>query len=124
MTEFVRTSVNLTPSLHKRVMAYGKKHGMNFFGETVRDIIRRYLEGKCLSQATRRSHNTIESLPVELRTVVERMLLKSEWPVDFGQHYNGTPRYVDVVQYCQEKGHAISRSAVGRFAVKVRGPMR
>jgi len=124
MTEFVRTSVNLTPAFHKKVIAYGKAHGMNCFGETVRDIIRRYLEGKCLSQATRRSRNSVESLPAELGVVVRHMLLENKWPVDFGQHYNGTPRYVDIVRYCKEKGYTVSKSAVGRFAVKIRGPMR
>lgn len=123
MTQFIRTTINLTPNLHKKVLAYGKRYGMNSFGEASRDIVRRYLEGKSLAQAARRTHNTIDLLPAEIRTAVERMI-KGEWPEDYGPHYDGTPRYLDCVLYCNKKGHTVSESAIGRFAIKIRGPLR
>lgn len=64
----------------------------------------------------RRSHYAIDKLPDELRKSVEEMITEDKWPPDFGSHYEGTPRYVDVAKYCKDKGHSISHSAIGRFA--------
>jgi hypothetical protein len=66
--------------------------------------------------AGRRSHCSLDALPVGLRAVVERMIVNKEWPKDFKKHYDGTPRYSDITLYCKKKGFAVSDSAMGRFA--------
>ncbi len=44
------------------------------------------------------------------------MVQENKWPADFGDHYNGIPRHIDMVRYCKAKGHTVSMSAMGRYA--------
>ncbi len=66
--------------------------------------------------AGRRSHCSVDILPVELREAAKRMIVGNEWPVDFKGTHNGTPRYSNVVEYCRQKGFIFTKSSVGRFA--------
>lgn len=74
---------------------------------------------KSSSRIDRRTHCRVDTLPLKLQTAVGRMILNEEWPADFEDHYNGTPRYTDIVQYCKKKGFSVSKSAVGRFALRL-----
>lgn len=67
----------------------------------------------------RRIHCSIDTLPTRLQTALEQMILSKEWPRDFKGHYNGIPRYIDMVQYCKKKGYAVSESALGRLAQRI-----
>lgn len=79
---------------------------------------------------TRRTHNTIDKLPADLRETLTRMIVDNEWPADFdfsvgpaypgSQGKAGTPRYEDLREYCRQKGFTISLSAVGRFGMRMR----
>ena len=68
----------------------------------------------------RRTHSTIDKLPQTLRDVLTRMLVDNYWPDDFKDHYDGKPRYEDLVAYCRQKGFDVSESAVGRFGMRMR----
>ena len=79
----------------------------------------------------RRAHSSIDKLPADLREALVCMIVDNAWPVDFprakalgfggdDKEPEGNPRYADMVTYCKHKGHAISESAVGRFAVRMR----
>lgn len=67
----------------------------------------------------RRKHYSTDKLPTELRATIKQMLIDCKWPNDFGNHYDGSPRFCDVVQYCKAKGYTITKSAVGRFALRI-----
>ncbi len=67
----------------------------------------------------RRSHSTIDALPPKLRVAIEKMLVSNEWPKDCKRHYNGIPRHCDIEAYCRSKGFRFSKSAIGRFAVRI-----
>jgi len=68
----------------------------------------------------RRTHSSIDRLPAALRETLTCMIVDDYWPDDLGDHYDGKPRYEDIVAYCKSKGHTVSSSAVGRFAMQVR----
>lgn len=79
----------------------------------------------------RRAHSSIDRLPAVLRDTLTRMIVDNEWPDDFpkaralgfggdDKDIDGKPRYADLVTYCAHKGHAISESAIGRWAVRIR----
>lgn len=79
----------------------------------------------------RRTHSSIEKLPSAIRDAITRMIVDNEWPSDFPKErafgfskekaeLTGSPRYEDVVSYCILKGHAVSRSAIGRFGMRMR----
>lgn len=67
----------------------------------------------------RRVHSSLDSLPLWLCETLTGMVEKNKWPDDFGDHYNGTPRHIDMVKYCKAKGYNISMSAMGRYAKRV-----
>jgi len=49
------------------------------------------------------------------------MIVDNEWPADFaGEHAEGSPRYEDLVTYCDQWGFGVSKSAIGRWAVQLR----
>jgi len=66
----------------------------------------------------RRVHCSLDAMPEDLQATVEQMIIAREWPSDFGEHYSGFPRYCDVIQYCRARGYILTKSAVGRFAVR------
>jgi len=69
----------------------------------------------------RRVHNSIDRLPADLRDILTRMVVDNEWPADYpGEHHEGNPRYEDIVFYCNIKGFAVSKSAIGRFGMQMR----
>jgi len=79
----------------------------------------------------RRTHSSVDKLPDELRETLTRMIVDNEWPDDFprrkafgfkgdNSELSGTPRYQDLVTYCDFKGHKISESAIGRFGMRMR----
>jgi len=68
----------------------------------------------------RRTHSTIDNLPQGLRETLTRMIVDNEWPEDFRGVKDGTPRYWDLVAYCEQKGRKVSASAIGRFAMRMR----
>lgn len=67
-----------------------------------------------------RTHSTIDKLPADLRETLTRMIVDNEWPADFPLPHEGSPRYEDLVVYCQHEGHKISESAIGRFGMRMR----
>jgi len=69
---------------------------------------------------SRRTHSSIDKLPAGLRDILTRMLVDNEWPDDFKGHYDGQPRYEDLVVYCSLKGFTVSASAIGRFGMRMR----
>jgi len=77
--------------------------------------------------AKRRTHSTIDRLPAELRETLTRMVVDGVWPDDFPreqafgfaggeEELKGRPTYEHVVKYCEHRGHAVSHSALGRWA--------
>jgi len=79
----------------------------------------------------------IDRLPADLRDALTCMIVDDEWPADFprakalgfggeDKDIEGKPRYEDLVTYCKHKGHPVSKSAVGRWAlgIKVLAQMR
>lgn len=78
----------------------------------------------------RRTHSSIDKLPQGLRDTLTRMLVDNEWPDDFNfsisplypgwQGAKGAPRYLDLVEYCSQKGLTVSLSAIGRFGMRMR----
>lgn len=68
----------------------------------------------------RRTHSTIDKLPAGLRETLTAMLVDNFWPDDFEGHYDGKPRYEDLVAYCRLKGFNVSESAIGRFGKRMR----
>lgn len=73
------------------------------------------------ARPSRRTHSTIDKLPPSMQGEVLRMLVDDEWPEDFpGGPGEGKPRYEDVEAYLAAKGHRVSHSAIGRYALSVR----
>ena len=66
--------------------------------------------------AKRRTHSSIDKLPADLRDTLTRMVVDGQWPPGFTADHEGKPRYEDLTAYCSHKGHAISLSAIGRWA--------
>jgi len=69
---------------------------------------------------TRRTHSSIEALPVTLQDSLTRMLVDNIWPADFPAAHKGNPRYSDLARYCSHKGFEASKSAIGRFGIRMR----
>jgi len=67
-----------------------------------------------------RVHSSLDKLPLWLCETLTKMLMHNEWPVDYSDHWDGAPRYVDLVEYCKKKKYTISLSAIGRFAKRMR----
>jgi len=74
----------------------------------------------------RRTHSTIDKLPAALRKAILTMLIDSIWPADFtgDRLTGGKPLYEDIVSYCRQKGHSVSMSAIGRWAIRMRSLSR
>jgi len=68
----------------------------------------------------RRTHSTIDTLPASLKSAVNRMLIDDEFPDDWTGEEMHRPTYDDVVEYLKSKGTRISRSAVGRYGMRMR----
>jgi hypothetical protein len=72
----------------------------------------------------RRTHSTIEKLPPALKSAVQQMIVDKTYPADYSGDKSsepiGCPTYDDIVWYLNKKGAAISRSAVGRYAMQLR----
>jgi hypothetical protein len=64
----------------------------------------------------RRTHSSIDKLPALLKDELVRMLVDNEYPIEFHGDKAGKPKYEDLVAYCAQRGHTVSKSAVGRFA--------
>jgi hypothetical protein len=76
-------------------------------------------KAKKQSSAKRRIHSSIDKLPRELVSAVNAMIIGERWPADLKNHYNGKPRYKDIIDYCKGKGYKITNSALGRYALKI-----
>jgi len=48
------------------------------------------------------------------------MIVDNAWPEDWKGETNGKPRYEDIVTYGQSWGYKLSRSAVGRYGMRLR----
>jgi len=48
------------------------------------------------------------------------MLVDNIWPADYPGQHKGNPRYIDLTRYCAHKGFEVSKSAIGRFGVRMR----
>lgn len=70
-------------------------------------------------------------MPADLREQLTRMVVDGEWPDDFPKReafgfkgerseLQGTPTYDDMATYCEHRGHKVSRSAIGRFGMRMR----
>lgn len=81
--------------------------------------------------AKRRTHSSIDTLPADLKDAVNRMIVDLDWPDDFPRRaafgfkgdeseLTGVPTYADVCIYCNLKGVTVSKSAVGRYAMRLK----
>ena len=68
----------------------------------------------------RRTHSSIDNLPNDLQEALRRMIVDNEYPYDFKGEQDGTPTYEDLADYCEDQGHQISPSAIGRFGMRMR----
>ena len=68
----------------------------------------------------RRTHSSIDLLPDDLLAAIRRMLVDDLWPDDYTGDASGTPTYDSVVEYLRNRGHNISRSAVGRYGGRMK----
>ncbi len=68
----------------------------------------------------RRAHSSIDRLPKDLQETLRRMIIDNEYPYDFVGEQEGKPKYEDLVEYCRQAGHKVSRSAVGRYGRSIR----
>ena len=68
----------------------------------------------------RRTHSTIDSLPAKFKDTITRMIVDDAWPDDWAGETDGKPRYEDIVKYGKLKGHKLSKSAVGRYGMRLR----
>ncbi len=72
----------------------------------------------------RRTHSTIDRLPAKLRETLTRMIVDDEWPYGLKGDRDGKPEYIDMVVYCRQEGFTVSKSAIGRFAMRMRAISR
>jgi len=70
--------------------------------------------------SNRRTHSSLDRLPASLRDELVRMLVDNEYPIEFRGDKTGNPKYEDMVAYCVQRGHKVSKSAIGRFSMKMR----
>jgi len=68
----------------------------------------------------RRTHSSIDKLPAALQKALEAMLVDNVWPDDFEGKRTGKPKYSDLENYCKQKNFAVSKSAIGRFGMRMR----
>lgn len=68
----------------------------------------------------RRTHSSIDKLPMSLQKALEAMLVDNIYPDDFAGKKTGKPTYKHLEAYCKQKGFAVSKSAMGRFGVRMR----
>jgi len=62
-----------------------------------------------------RVHSSLDKLPRQLGQAIRRMYVDNEWPADFTGDVSGKPRYVDIVEYCRQRGCQVHISSVGRY---------
>lgn len=122
MTKMVRQCVSFTPEIQKKIKTYAEKTGSLSFSETMRSLVYVALRAEAQKDASgkRRVHSSIDSLPEKLRKTLTKMLVDDKWPEDFLNHYNGTPQYIDLLNYCKIKGYNLSLGAVGRFGKRIK----
>lgn len=72
----------------------------------------------------RRSHSTIDKLPVNLKAAVDAMLVDNVVPEDYHWPIAGKPTYEEICEYCKFKGYTISESAMGRYGKRMRAISR
>ena len=72
----------------------------------------------------RRSHSTLDKLPVSLKSAVDAMLVDNIIPDDYYQEIDGKPTYAQICEYCKFKGYTISESAMGRYGLRMRALSR
>ena len=68
----------------------------------------------------RRTHSSLDNLPAALQKALEAMLVDNTWPQDYPHKKSGKPKYSDLEKYCMHKGYPVSKSAIGRFGVRMR----
>jgi stalled ribosome alternative rescue factor ArfA len=68
----------------------------------------------------RRTHSSIDKLPAGLQKALEAMLVDNVWPDDFEGKKTGKPQYKNLEKYCRQKGFEVSKSAIGRFGLRMR----
>ena len=68
----------------------------------------------------RRTHSSLDNLPAALQKALEAMLIDNQWPDDYPHKKIGKPKYIDLEKYCMHKGYPVSKSAIGRFGVRMR----
>jgi len=68
----------------------------------------------------RRTHSSLDNLPKSLQKALEDMLVDNTWPDDYPHKKTGKPKYSDLEKYCMHKGYSVSKSAIGRFGVRMR----
>ena len=68
----------------------------------------------------RRTHSSLDNLPAALQKAIEAMLVDNIWPPDYPHKKSGKPKYRDLENYCLYKNYTVSKSAIGRFGVRMR----
>ncbi|HAL45478.1 MAG TPA: hypothetical protein DCP47_06150 [Phycisphaerales bacterium] len=68
----------------------------------------------------RRTHSSIDTLPAALQKALEAMLVDNQWPADYAAKKTGKPKYGDLERYCRQHNFEISKSAIGRFGLRMR----
>ncbi|MFA5252456.1 MAG: phage protein Gp27 family protein [Phycisphaerae bacterium] len=68
----------------------------------------------------RRTHSSIDKLPQSLQRALEAMLVDNVYPDDFAGKKTGKPTYKHLEAYCKQRGFVVSKSAMGRFGVRMR----
>jgi hypothetical protein len=68
----------------------------------------------------RRTHSSIDNLPAALQKALEAMLVDNTWPADYASKKTGKPKYADLERYCRQLGFEVSKSAIGRYGVRMR----
>lgn len=70
--------------------------------------------------AIRRTHSSIDNLPVTLQKALEAMLVDNQWPADYEGKKSGKPKYIDLERYCRQHNFEVSKSAIGRYGLRMR----
>jgi len=68
----------------------------------------------------RRTHSSIDNLPAGIQKALEAMLVDNTWPADYAGKKSGKPAYKHLESYCKQHGFEISKSAIGRFGLRMR----
>lgn len=70
--------------------------------------------------AIRRTHSSIDNLPPALQKALEVMLIDNTWPDDYTGKKSGKPKYIDLERYCRQHNFEVSKSAIGRYGLRMR----